>query len=111
MLYAVLRCGRLASGFQPKGRSNEEIYLITKVKMQRYQEFKGDLDDWVSSQKNGLDETLTGDEWSQIEKLVQRLKIQRNGNASIDYKNETERLLLKSLGDSEVIQIAKSMAR
>ena len=78
--------------------------------MQKYKEFNGEIDSWVSSQKNGLDETLTGDEWNQIEKIVQRLKIHRNGNASSDYKNETERLLLKGLENAEVIQIAKSMA-
>ena len=78
--------------------------------MQKYKEFNGEIDSWVGSQKNGLDETLTGDEWNQIEKIVQRLKIQRNGSASSDYKNETERLLLKGLENAEVIQIAKSMA-
>jgi hypothetical protein len=79
--------------------------------MQRYKEFNGEIEDWIHSQKNGLDETLTGDEWNQIEKLVQRLKIQRNGNASIDYKTETERLLKKDLENIEVIQIAKGMAQ
>ena len=79
--------------------------------MQKYKEFNGDIDGWVNSQKNGLDDTLTGDEWNQIEKIVQRLKIQRNGNASSDYKNETERLLVKVLENTEVIQIAKSMAQ
>jgi hypothetical protein len=79
--------------------------------MQKYKEFNGNVEDWVRSQKNGLDETLTGDEWNQIEKIVQRLKIQRNGNASMDYKNETERLLKKELEDLDVIQIAKSMAQ
>lgn len=78
--------------------------------MQRYKEFNGDLDDWVKSQRDGLDATLTGDEWTQIDKLVQRLKIQRNGNASYDYKMETERLLKKILEGPEVIQIAKAMA-
>jgi hypothetical protein len=84
--------------------------LITKLKMQRYKEFNGDLDDWVRSQKDGLDTTLTGDDWTQIDKIVQRLKIQRHGNASLDYKNETERLLKKMLESPEVIQIARSMA-
>jgi hypothetical protein len=79
--------------------------------MQKYKEFNGDLDDWVHSQKNGLDETLTGDEWNQIEKVVQRLRIQRNGNASIDYKNETERLLVRLLENPEVIQIARGMVQ
>ena len=79
--------------------------------MQKYKEFNGDVDDWIHSQKSGLDDTLTGDEWNQIEKIVQRLKIQRNGNASIDYKNETERLLKKDLENIDVIQIAKSMAQ
>ena len=84
--------------------------MITIEKMQRYKEFNGDLDEWVRSQRNGLDETLTGDEWLQIDKVVQRLKIQRHGNASLDYKKETERLLLKVLENPEVIQMAKGMA-
>lgn len=83
--------------------------LITKSKMQRYKEFNGDLDDWVRSQKEGLDTTLTGDEWVQIDRIVQRLKIQRHGNASLDYRTETERLLKKDLESPEVIQMARSM--
>ena len=79
--------------------------------MQRYEEFKGDLDDWVRSQKDGLDGTLTGDEWVQIDKVVQRLKIQRNGSASSEYRNETERLLKKVFENPEVIQIARGMAK
>ena len=78
--------------------------------MQRYKEFNGDLDDWVRSQKDGLDSTLTGDEWLQIDKVVQRLKIQRNGSASLDYRTETERLLKKLFETPEVIQLAKGMA-
>lgn len=84
--------------------------MITKSKLQRYKDFNGDLDDWVRSQKDGLDATLTGDEWVQIDKVVQRLKIQRHGNASLDYRNETERLLKKILESPEVIQMAKGMA-
>jgi len=79
--------------------------------MQKYKEFNGDVDDWIRSQKNGLDGTLTGDEWNEIEKIVGRLKIQQNGSASSDYKNETERLLKKVLENTEVVQIAKSMAQ
>jgi hypothetical protein len=78
--------------------------------MLKYKEFNGELEGWVHSQKNGLDETLTGDEWNRIDKVVQRLKIQRNGNASSDYRNETERLLKKDLDGAETIQIARSMA-
>lgn len=85
--------------------------MITKLKMQKYKEFNGDVDDWIRSQKNGLDGTLTGDEWNEIEKIVGRLKIQQNGSASSDYKNETERLLKKVLENTEVVQIAKSMAQ
>jgi hypothetical protein len=85
--------------------------LITKTKMQKYKEFNGELEDWVQSQKGGLDGTLTGDEWIQIDKMVQRLKLQRNGNASLDYRNETERLLKKGLENAEVIEMARSMAR
>jgi hypothetical protein len=86
-------------------------YLITKAQMQRYKEFNGDLDNWVRSQKNGIDETLTGEEWLQIDKAVQRLRIQKNGNASLDYRNETERILKKILVSDELIQIARSMAK
>jgi hypothetical protein len=85
--------------------------LITEAKMRKYKEFNGDLEDWVQSQKGGLDGTLTGDEWIQIDKMVERLRLQRNGNASIDYRNETERLLKKGLENAVAIEIARSMAR
>jgi hypothetical protein len=91
--------------FKPEG------HLITKIKILKYKEFNGVVEDWVRSQKSGLDETLTGEEWNQIEKIVQRLRIQQNGNASIDYKNETERLLKKGLENAEVIQIARGMSQ
>jgi len=68
------------------------------------------MNEWVRSQKNGLDEILNGTEWTGIDKLVQRLRIQKNGNASLDYKNETERLLKKNMQDEEVIQIARGLA-
>lgn len=83
--------------------------MISKAKMERYKEFNGDLDNWVRSQKDGLDSTLTGDEWLQIDRVVQRLKIQRNGNASLDYRTETERLLKKLFENPEVISLAKGM--
>jgi hypothetical protein len=89
--------------------AGQEIRLITTAKMQRYIEFYGDIDNWARSQVNGLDETLNGDEWNQIEKLVQRLRIQRNGSASIDYKNETERVLKKTFENEEAIQLARNM--
>jgi hypothetical protein len=85
--------------------------LITKAKLQRYKDFDGDLDDWVRSQKSGMDDTLTGEDWIQIDKVVQRLKIQKNGSASVDYRNETERLLKKVLVSDELIQLARSMAK
>lgn len=82
---------------------------ISKAQMEKYREFNGDVDDWVRSQKNGLDGVLSGTEWDVIDKLVQRLKIQKNGNASSDYKTETERVLKKTLESDEVIRIARDM--
>lgn len=83
--------------------------LITKAKMQKFTEFYGDIDNWVKSQANGLDGTLTGDEWNQIDKVIQRLRLQRGPNASIDYKNETERVMKRSFENEEVMQMARNM--
>ncbi len=77
--------------------------------MQTYKDFKGDVDGWVKAQIDGLEKNLSGEDWNQIEKVVQRLKIQRNGNASSDYTTETERVLKKTL-EGEAIVIARSMA-
>lgn len=82
---------------------------ISKAQLEKYREFNGDVDDWVRSQKNGLDGVLSGSEWDVIDKLVQRLKIQKNGNASSDYKTETERVLKKTLESEEVIRMAREM--
>ncbi len=90
-------------------RIESDAELITKEKMLRYQEFQGDQDAWVRSQKKGLDETLTGAEWSLIDSIVQRLRLQKRLNPSVDYKNETERLLTVNLGDAEAIGIAREM--
>jgi hypothetical protein len=81
--------------------------LINKAQLERYQKFAGDLDKWVASQKKGMDETLTGADWTQIDKAIQRLKLQKSGFASNDYREETERVLLKTFGDAETIALAR----
>lgn len=83
--------------------------MISKEQLQRYQKFNGDLDDWVKSQKSGMDETLTGNDWTLIDKVMQRLKLQKTGFASRDYRDETERVLTKTFGDLEVIKMARSL--
>lgn len=83
--------------------------MISKEQLQRYQKFNGDLDDWVKSQKSGMDETLTGADWTLIDKAMQRLKLQKTGFASRDYREETERVLTKTFGDLEVIKLARSL--
>jgi hypothetical protein len=94
------------------GWNNERRWiLITKIQMQKYWEFDGDLDEWVRSQKDGLDATLTGTEWELIDKLVQRLRIQKGGNASSDYKDETERVLKKNLENEDVIRMARERVK
>jgi hypothetical protein len=83
--------------------------LITKEKMERYRKFAGDLDNWVRSQKRDADEVLNGAEWSIIDKAMQRLKLQKSGFASKEYRDETERVLSKTFADAEAIQIAREM--
>jgi hypothetical protein len=83
--------------------------LISKEQLERYGKFDGDLDKWIESQKRGMDETLSGNDWTLIDKVVQRLKLQKSGFASNDYREETERVLKKTFGDIEVIKIAREM--
>ena len=77
--------------------------------MQRFTEFYGDIENWVKSQKQGLDDTLTGEEWNQIDKVIQRLRLQVNGNASMDYRNETERVMKRVFENEDVIKMARGM--
>ena len=77
--------------------------------MQRFTEFYGDIENWVKSQKQGLDDTLTGEEWNQIDKVIQRLRLQVNGTASMDYRNETERVMKRVFENEEVIKMARAM--
>ena len=84
--------------------------MITKSQILRYRKFGGDLSKWVKSQKNGLDEILSGADWSAIDKMIQRLRIQKTGNPSSDYTNETDRVLKKFFESEEVAQIAREMA-
>jgi hypothetical protein len=83
--------------------------LINKEQLERYKKYEGDLDKWVASQKRGMDETLSGNDWTLIDKAIQRLKLQKSGFASTDYRQETERVLLKTFESPEIIQIARSM--
>jgi hypothetical protein len=83
--------------------------LINKEQLERYGKFAGDQDKWVASQKREMDETLTGTDWTQIDKVIQRLKLQKSGFASNDYREETERVLRKTFGDAELIKLAREM--
>ncbi|MDB5047568.1 MAG: hypothetical protein JWO30_639 [Fibrobacteres bacterium] len=83
--------------------------MITKEKLERYKKFKGDVDKWVFSQKDGADEVMNGADWSEIDKLMQRLKIEKNGFASQDYRTETERVMKKTVESGEAIKMAKEM--
>ena len=67
------------------------------------------MDKWVLSQRDGRDNVLTGAEWSTIDKLVQRLKLEKNGFATPDYRGETQRLMNKSLENAEAKKFALSM--
>ena len=75
--------------------------------MQRYMKYSGNLENWIKSQTQGLDETLSGEEWNQIDKVIQRLRLQVNGNASLDYRNETERVMKRLFESEEVIKMAR----
>ena len=83
--------------------------MISKEQLERYKKYDGDLDKWVASQKRGMDETLSGNDWTVIDKVIQRLKLQKSGFASNDYREETERVLLKTFGAPETIQLAREM--
>jgi hypothetical protein len=84
--------------------------MISKEKMLQYKKFNGDLDKWVKSQKGGMDEVLSGADWTVIDKVVQRLKIEKNQYASNDFREETKRVLVRTFENAEVIEMAKSMA-
>ena len=85
------------------------LRVITKEKLERYGKFKGDVDKWVLSQKDGADEVLNGADWTEIGKLLQRLKIEKNGFASQDYRTETERILKKTFADGDAVKLARQM--
>lgn len=67
------------------------------------------MDKWVLSQKDGADAVLSGADWNEIDKLSQRLKIEKNGFASQDYRTETERVLKKNLENGETIKLFREM--
>jgi hypothetical protein len=82
---------------------------ITAEKIERYKKFNGDLDSWVRSQLKDKDETLSGPDWTLIDKAIQRLKIEKKGYASNEYRTETERVLAKTFDGPETVQLAKAM--
>jgi hypothetical protein len=83
--------------------------MINKEQLLRYKKFDGDLDKWVGSQKRDRDELLTGADWTLIDKVVQRLKIEKNQYASNDFREETKRVLARTFENEEVIKLAKDM--
>ncbi|MDQ3003101.1 MAG: hypothetical protein M3Y08_17795 [Fibrobacterota bacterium] len=84
--------------------------MITKLKLARYKKFNGDLDKWVQSQKDGLDDVISGTEWEQIDQFIQRLRLGKHLSATMEYRTETDRVLKKNLEDAEAIEMAKGMA-
>jgi hypothetical protein len=110
---AVVTTFRPATTLRP---SNPQLFnrigrdiVITKEMLERFNAFKGDMDKWVRSQKDGRDDVLTGTDWTTIEKLIQRLKLEKNGFATMEYRGETERLLNKTLENSEAKLFALTM--
>ena len=83
--------------------------VITKEMLERFHAFKGDMDKWVLSQRDGRDEVLTGADWTLIDKLFQRLKLEKTGFATLEYRGETERIMNKSLENAEAKKFAQSM--
>ena len=83
--------------------------MITKEQLERFNAFKGDMDKWVLSQRDGRDDVLNGSDWTLIDKLVQRLKLEKSGFATMEYRGETERLLNKSLENAEAKKFAQGM--
>jgi len=95
------------TALQDRGRFK---VVITKEQFERYQKYDGDVEKWVASQKRSRDEVLTGADWSVIEKAIQRLQTQKKGFASHDYRDETERILLRTFGDAALIDAVRTMA-
>jgi hypothetical protein len=88
---------------------SDRQYVITKEQLERFNAFKGDMDKWVLSQRNGRDDILSGPEWNTIDKLLQRLKLEKHGFATPDYRGETERLMNKTLENAEAKKFALGM--
>lgn len=84
--------------------------MITTEQFERYQKYDGDVEKWVASQKRMRDELLTGADWTVIEKAIQRLQVQKKGFASQDYREETERILVRTFGSPELIEAVRSMS-
>ncbi len=93
----------------PLETSTEMNLLISQEQLERFAKFNGDLDKWVASQKKGMDTTLSGDDWTVIDKVLNRLRLQKNGFASNDYREETERVLKKTFQDPDLIKVARAL--
>jgi len=67
------------------------------------------MEKWVLSQRDGRDDVLDGADWTLIDKLFQRLKLEKTGFATLEYRGETERLMNKCLENPEAKKFAQGM--
>jgi hypothetical protein len=85
--------------------------VITKAQVERYQQFQGDLDKWIDSQKKARDECIAGPDWTLIDKAAQRLKLEKTGFASHEYREETKRVLRRTFTEDGAAALVKALSQ
>jgi Spy/CpxP family protein refolding chaperone len=85
--------------------------MITVAKIKVYQRFAGDIDGFARGGTPAEKGAITGEEWSQIEQLLQRLSLMKNMPVADSYRSETTQLLSASVSDEAALAELNKLAR
>lgn len=84
--------------------------MLTLEKLNIFEEFDGDIDGWTRMRHDADNSLMTAAEWSQIDRLVMDLRIVASGRASVEFREETERMLRENAADEATRDAVRGLA-
>ena len=84
--------------------------MITAEKLRIYQRYKGDIDGFSRVRDRHEMSLITGDDWSTIDILWQRLTLEQSVPCAASFRIETQRMLSEQVADAATAAQLKQLA-
>ena len=84
--------------------------MITKVKLDIYNRFYGDIDGWVRVGSNEEKSIMTDNDWCTIENFIQDIYLQNTSLLSPSYTSSINERLKKHCDSEDTIEAIKELA-